>query len=87
MVLNFIHDAYHDQTGKLVVPKSLSMKKDMSNNREINELKAYRTKNRYNLGNTLWLYFFSFNCQLLIEFFFLNTFEGISSTVKIALIF
>ncbi|KAJ9671500.1 hypothetical protein PVL29_025280 [Vitis rotundifolia] len=46
MVLNFIHDAYHDQTGKLVVPKSLSMKKDMSNNREINELKAYRTKNR-----------------------------------------
>lgn len=47
MVLNFIHDAYYDQTGKLVVPKSLSMKKDMSNNREINELKAYRTKNRH----------------------------------------
>ncbi|WKA12018.1 hypothetical protein VitviT2T_029458 [Vitis vinifera] len=47
MVLNFIHDAYYDQTGKLVVPKSLSMKKDMSNNREIKELKAYRTKNRH----------------------------------------
>lgn len=58
MVLNFIHDAYHDQTGKLVVPKSLSMKKDMSNNREINELKAYRTKNRYNLGHTFGFIFF-----------------------------
>lgn len=58
MVLNFIHDAYHDQTGKLVVPKSLSMKKDMSNNREIKELKAYRTKNRYNLGHTFGFIFF-----------------------------
>lgn len=51
MVLDFIHDAYHGQTGTLVVPKSLTMKKELSNSRDINELKAYRTKNRYNWGN------------------------------------
>lgn len=47
MVLDFIYDTYHDQTGELVVPKSLSMEKDMSSHREIKELKTYRTRNRY----------------------------------------
>uniref|UniRef100_A0A5B6ZFN3 tRNA dimethylallyltransferase n=1 Tax=Davidia involucrata TaxID=16924 RepID=A0A5B6ZFN3_DAVIN len=46
-VLNFIYDAYHDQTGNLTVPESLSMKKDITNRREISELKAYRTKNSH----------------------------------------
>ncbi|KAJ9182966.1 hypothetical protein P3X46_006893 [Hevea brasiliensis] len=46
-VLNFIYNAYHDQTGTLVVPESLRMKKDMSNHREIIQLKIYRTKNRH----------------------------------------
>ncbi|XP_057952414.1 tRNA dimethylallyltransferase 9 [Malania oleifera] len=46
-VLNFIHDAYCDQAGTLVVPESLRMSKDISNHREISELKAYRTKNRH----------------------------------------
>ncbi|XP_024960445.1 tRNA dimethylallyltransferase 9 [Cynara cardunculus var. scolymus] len=41
-VLEFIYNAYHDQTGKLAVPRSLSMKKDMSDRREIAQLKIYR---------------------------------------------
>ncbi|EEF38103.1 tRNA dimethylallyltransferase 9 [Ricinus communis] len=44
-VLNFIYDAYHDQTGSLVVPESLRMNK--SNQRENLQLKTYRTKNRH----------------------------------------
>lgn len=47
MVLNFVYDAYHDQTGSLVVPESLRMKKDMTSRREVLQLKAYRTKNRH----------------------------------------
>ncbi|KAI3708325.1 hypothetical protein L2E82_37492 [Cichorium intybus] len=43
-VLNFIYNAYHDQTGNLAVPKSLAMKKDMSDRREIAQLKTYRPK-------------------------------------------
>eukprot|EP00262_Sarcandra_glabra_P007235 TRINITY_DN19913_c0_g1_i1.p1 TRINITY_DN19913_c0_g1~~TRINITY_DN19913_c0_g1_i1.p1 ORF type:complete len:150 (-),score=14.66 TRINITY_DN19913_c0_g1_i1:282-731(-) len=46
-VLKFIHDAYHDQTGNLVVPEALRMDKDVTNRREIYELKSYHTKNRY----------------------------------------
>lgn len=46
-VLNFIHDAYHDQSGIVTVPESLRMKKDVSSHRETAELKTYRTKNRY----------------------------------------
>ncbi|KDP32503.1 hypothetical protein JCGZ_14706 [Jatropha curcas] len=46
-VLNFIYDAYHDQTGNLIVPESLQMKKDISDHREILQLKTYRTKNRH----------------------------------------
>ncbi|KAJ9551735.1 hypothetical protein OSB04_015780 [Centaurea solstitialis] len=41
-VLDFIYNAYHDQTGKLAVPRSLSMKKDVSDRREIAQLKTYR---------------------------------------------
>lgn len=43
-VLNFIYNAYHDQTGNSAVPKSLAMKKDMSDRREIAQLKTYRPK-------------------------------------------
>lgn len=46
-VLNFIYNAYNDQSGTLHVPESLQMKKDMSNKREAAELKAYRAKNRH----------------------------------------
>ncbi|KAK8676915.1 hypothetical protein V6N13_142474 [Hibiscus sabdariffa] len=46
-VLNFIYDAYNDQSGTLYVPELLQMKKDMSSKREASELKAYRAKNRY----------------------------------------
>ncbi|KAM7498646.1 hypothetical protein LguiA_023060 [Lonicera macranthoides] len=46
-VLGFIYDAYlHKESGNLVVPESLSMQKEMSNHREIKEMKSYRTKNR-----------------------------------------
>ncbi|KAL2944519.1 tRNA dimethylallyltransferase 9 [Bienertia sinuspersici] len=46
-VLNFVHDAYHDQSTTLTVPESIRMKKDVANRRETAELKAYRTRNRY----------------------------------------
>ncbi|XP_051126889.1 tRNA dimethylallyltransferase 9 [Andrographis paniculata] len=46
-VLSFICDAYEDQTGKLEVPRSLRMEKDMSNLKEVRLLKAYRPKNRH----------------------------------------
>ncbi|OVA13280.1 tRNA isopentenyltransferase [Macleaya cordata] len=44
-VLDFICDAYHDQTGNVVVPESLRMKKDLSSRKEISVLNAYRSKN------------------------------------------
>ncbi|XP_042501397.1 tRNA dimethylallyltransferase 9-like [Macadamia integrifolia] len=46
-VLNFVYDAYHQQTQNVVVPDSLKMKKDLSRHREISELKVYRPKNRH----------------------------------------
>ncbi|XP_038897358.1 tRNA dimethylallyltransferase 9 isoform X2 [Benincasa hispida] len=45
--LNFIYDAYHSESENISVPDSLGMKKDLSSHREVSELKAYRTKNRY----------------------------------------
>lgn len=45
--LNFIYDAYHNESGNISVPDSLRMKKDVSSHREVSELKAYRTRNRY----------------------------------------
>ncbi|XP_065861995.1 tRNA dimethylallyltransferase 9 isoform X2 [Euphorbia lathyris] len=45
MVLDFIYDAYHDETGSLVIPDSLRMKKD-SDHREVRLLNAYRPQNR-----------------------------------------
>lgn len=45
--MDFIHDAYHDQTTTLVVPESLRMKKDVANRQELKELQTYMTKNRY----------------------------------------
>ncbi|KAL0306570.1 UNVERIFIED_CONTAM: tRNA dimethylallyltransferase 9 [Sesamum radiatum] len=46
-VLRFICDVYDDETGKLKVPRSLCMEKDISNLKEVRLLKAYRTKNRH----------------------------------------
>ncbi|KAK9088973.1 hypothetical protein Scep_028055 [Stephania cephalantha] len=46
-VVDFIYQVYHNQTGNVVVPKSLAMEKDLSSRREIAELKFYRPKNRY----------------------------------------
>ncbi|EOY13194.1 PREDICTED: tRNA dimethylallyltransferase 9 [Theobroma cacao] len=46
-VLNFVYDAYNDESGTLDVPESLKMKKDVSNRREASELKAYHTRNRH----------------------------------------
>ncbi|CAN6561036.1 unnamed protein product [Malus baccata var. baccata] len=45
-VLDFIYDAYHENTENLVVPESLRMKKELTSHREVAELKAYRPKNR-----------------------------------------
>ncbi|XP_043807493.1 tRNA dimethylallyltransferase 9 isoform X1 [Manihot esculenta] len=46
-VLNFVYDAYNDETRNLVIPESLRMKKDISSRREIIQLKTYRSKNRH----------------------------------------
>ncbi|XP_077226807.1 isopentenyltransferase 9 [Tasmannia lanceolata] len=46
-VLDFILDAYRNETGKVVVPESLRMEKDVTSRQETYELKSYRTKNRY----------------------------------------
>lgn len=46
-VLNFIHDAYHNQNGNLFVPEHLRMSRDITNPRIAAKLKAYRTRNRY----------------------------------------
>nr|GEX91629.1 tRNA dimethylallyltransferase 9 [Tanacetum cinerariifolium] len=43
-VVDFIYKAYHNQTGKLVVPRSLAMEKDMSDRQQIAQLKTYRSK-------------------------------------------
>lgn len=45
-VLNFILDAYHDKSGKIIVPESLRMDKDVTNRKEAIALKSYRTRNR-----------------------------------------
>ncbi|KAK2986627.1 hypothetical protein RJ640_004383, partial [Escallonia rubra] len=45
-VLDFLYDSYNVENGNLIVPDTLRMKKDTSNNREVAQLKAYRTKNR-----------------------------------------
>ncbi|CAI9088768.1 OLC1v1023192C2 [Oldenlandia corymbosa var. corymbosa] len=45
-VLKFIEDSYHDETGTITLPKSLEMKKDISNRKETSDLKAYRPRNR-----------------------------------------
>ncbi|KAK9085491.1 hypothetical protein Sjap_025902 [Stephania japonica] len=44
-VVDFIYEAYHKQTGNVVVPKSFAMEKDLSSRREVAELKSYRPKN------------------------------------------
>jgi hypothetical protein len=95
MVLNFVYDAYHDQTGSLVVPESLRMKKDMTSRREVLQLKAYRTRNRYGLTNKdryicflflfiYWQNFFMFLDKTLMCLF---TGEGILLVVMIVLIY
>ncbi|XP_052178285.1 tRNA dimethylallyltransferase 9 isoform X2 [Diospyros lotus] len=44
-VLNFICEAYYDQTGNLTVPRSLSMEREISDRYQLSELKAYGPKN------------------------------------------
>ncbi|XP_028755525.1 tRNA dimethylallyltransferase 9-like isoform X1 [Neltuma alba] len=46
-IIEFIDNAYHDWSGKLVVPEHLRMSKDISNRQEAAQLKSYRTKNRH----------------------------------------
>ncbi|KAJ8764615.1 hypothetical protein K2173_006697 [Erythroxylum novogranatense] len=46
-VLNFICDAYHTPSRALTVPESLQMKKDLTRQQEVLQLKGYRTKNRH----------------------------------------
>ncbi|GMY32002.1 tRNA dimethylallyltransferase 9 isoform X1 [Fagus crenata] len=46
-VLDFIYNSYHEESGVLVVPESLGMKKDILRHREASKLQAYRTKNRH----------------------------------------
>ncbi|WOL13367.1 tRNA dimethylallyltransferase 9 isoform X1 [Canna indica] len=43
-VTDFICNAYHDQTGRLIVPEALKMKKKGSGRQETYELKSYRAK-------------------------------------------
>ncbi|XP_068664424.1 tRNA dimethylallyltransferase 9 [Aristolochia californica] len=45
-VLNYILDAYHDQTRGLVVPSVIKMDRGVSSRKEIFDLKTYRTSNR-----------------------------------------
>lgn len=51
-MLNFICEAYYDQTGNLTVPRSLSMEREISDRYQLSELKAYGPKNRYKSGNS-----------------------------------
>ncbi|XP_020231384.1 tRNA dimethylallyltransferase 9 isoform X1 [Cajanus cajan] len=46
-ILNFIHGAYHDWNGSLLVPEHLRMSRDISNRKEATQIKSYRTKNRH----------------------------------------
>lgn len=46
-VLDFITSAYHDQSGTLTVPESLTIKKDLKGRQEVSSLKSYRPTNRY----------------------------------------
>ncbi|KAF6172553.1 hypothetical protein GIB67_007066 [Kingdonia uniflora] len=46
-IVDFIYDAYHDQSGNLVVPEYLQMKKHISSREEVSELKRYLTKNKH----------------------------------------
>ncbi|KAL1821523.1 hypothetical protein DCAR_0417943 [Daucus carota subsp. sativus] len=58
-VLGFIHDSYHVRTGTIEVPKALQMKKDLSERREILQMKGYRTNNRHFVGRE--------NCADILE--------------------
>ncbi|XP_019193471.1 PREDICTED: tRNA dimethylallyltransferase 9 [Ipomoea nil] len=49
-VLDFIYDSYHSQSGHLKVPKSLSVKKEISSRREVAEMKTYRPRNQHFIG-------------------------------------
>ncbi|KAG4971754.1 hypothetical protein AAZX31_13G253700 [Glycine max] len=46
-ILDFIHGAYHDWNGSILVPEDLRMSRDISNHRQAAQLKAYRTRNRH----------------------------------------
>ncbi|KFK26250.1 hypothetical protein AALP_AA8G222700 [Arabis alpina] len=46
-ILEFIYDAYENETETLVVPDSVRMNKDVRNSREADALKSYRPRNRH----------------------------------------
>ncbi|KAL8131550.1 tRNA dimethylallyltransferase 9 [Apium graveolens] len=58
-VLKFIYESYHDQSGTMEVPKALQMKRDLSDRREILQMKGYRTNNRQFVGRD--------NCADILE--------------------
>ncbi|GAB2231033.1 hypothetical protein Droror1_Dr00027320 [Drosera rotundifolia] len=47
ILLNFINDAYIDQSGRVIVPESLEFKRNPPTRRQAGELNKYRTENRY----------------------------------------
>ncbi|KAL2944503.1 tRNA dimethylallyltransferase 9 [Bienertia sinuspersici] len=72
-VLNFVHDAYHDQSTTLTVPESIRMKKDVANRRETAELKPIgpETGNTINAHIPLTLVRTNLrltNCVLLLKY-------------------
>ena len=62
-MLNFIHDAYHDKSGSLIVPESLGINKDLTNRREAAQLKAYRPQNRYSAEDRILQAEMFFHCS------------------------
>lgn len=86
-VLDFIYDSYHIPSGDLKVPKSLSVKKEISSQREVAEMKAYRPRNQYALKMLKYMFLtctFSFYITKEKSF---NAFEGTSSGVMIVPLF
>ncbi|CAN4096962.1 unnamed protein product [Withania somnifera] len=49
-VLSFICDSYNSQDGRLQMPESLRMPKEIRNRRLVAEMKVYRTRNRHFIG-------------------------------------
>lgn len=88
--LDFIYDAYHNESGNISVPDSLRMEKDISSHREASELKAYRAKNRYYLQSSQLYNIWALLYQIMKcanNSFFTPQFTDILLNVKIVLMF